>query len=131
MAAAISLADFTIGPASGLTAISAVLQLLAERSFSTTYRTTMATCRTMGTIAGSKSGPHPAGSGLTSALATTATPTSRAQILPCRPDNRHGRSCIGHFFGYRPGGLNDLLRAPADLNAFMASLAVIATDVLR
>jgi hypothetical protein len=33
--------------------------------------------------------------------------------------------------GYRPGGLNDLLSAPADLNAFMASLLVIATDVLR
>src|ERR1700736_3539304 len=85
-AAGISLADLTIGPASGLTAISAVLHLLAERSFSTTYRTTMATCRTTGTIAGSKSGPQPAGSGLTSALATTAT-SSRAQILPCRSDN--------------------------------------------
>jgi hypothetical protein len=34
-------------------------------------------------------------------------------------------------FRHRPGGLNDLLSAPADLNAFMASLAVIATDVIR
>ncbi len=31
----------------------------------------------------------------------------------------------------RPGGLNDLLRAPADLNAFLASLLVTATIVLR
>jgi hypothetical protein len=32
---------------------------------------------------------------------------------------------------YRPGDLNDLLSAPADLNAFIASLLDIASDVLR
>lgn len=41
-------------------------------------------------------------------------------ILPC-PEVRN----------YRPGGLNALLSAPADLNAFIASLLVIATAVLR
>jgi hypothetical protein len=32
---------------------------------------------------------------------------------------------------YRPAGLKDLPSAPADLNAFTASLAVIASDVFR
>jgi hypothetical protein len=43
---------------------------------------------------------------------------------------RHGTTTLFAAL-YRPGGLNDLLSAPADLNAFTASLAVIATAVLR
>jgi hypothetical protein len=39
------------------------------------------------------------------------------------------RGRLQRTFRYRPGGLNDLLSAPADLNAFMASLLVIATDL--
>ena len=61
---------------------------------------------------------------------------SPARLPPCagqdlRPRATKKPNDINPRFRYRPGGLNDLLRAPADLNAFMASLAVIATDVLR
>ena len=56
-------------------------------------------------------------------------PPCAGQDLPPRATKKPND--INPRFRYRPGGLNDLLRVPADLNAFTASLAVIATDVLK